>query len=122
MSTYFNGEKMGFFDTYGAPSSLSKNSKAKTSKELLSQGIAIQRSIINGKPVFNGKSKVRSWFKDDAFIPRVGQFTLFDKKSVYIGSADRNKVLTDFEHALDKGEFDSFIKDIEKKKNGSVSK
>ena len=114
--------KMGFFDTYGAPISASPARKAKTTQELLRQGIALQRSIINGKPVFNGKSKVRSWFKDDAFIPRVGQFTLFDKKAVYIGSADHNKVLTDFENALDNGEFDSFIKEVEKKKNGRLSK
>ena len=113
---------MGFFDTYGAPSSSTKNSKANSTQDILKKAIDIQRSIINGKPVFNGKSKVRSWFKDDAFIPRVGQFTLFDKKSVYIGSADHNKVLTDFENALDKGEFDSFIKEVEKKKNGRLSK
>ena len=113
---------MGFFDTQGAPISASPARKAKTTQELLRQGIALQRSIINGKPVHNGKSKVRSWFKDDAFAPRVGQFTLFDKKYISIGSKDRNTVLTDFEHALDKGEFDSFIKDIEKKKMVRASK
>jgi len=47
---------------------------------------------------------------------------LFDKKYISIGSKDRNTVLTDFENALDKGEFDSFIKDIEKKKMVRASK
>jgi hypothetical protein len=113
---------MGFFDTYGAPISSSPARKAKTTQELLKQGIALQRGILNGKPVFNGKSKLRSWFRDGTFAPKVGQFTLFDKKSVHIGSTDHNKVLTDFEQALDRGEFDSFIKEIERKKMGKAVK
>jgi len=107
---------MGFFDTYGTPKSTTSTSKTKTTLELLKNSIAIQRGVINGKPVTKGKYKVKSWFANNKFTPKVGQFNLFDDKWISIGSSDHNTMLTDFENALYAGEFDSYIKDVERRK------
>ena len=108
---------MGFFDIYGTPSSAGTSSKSKTAKELIKDALNAQRKLLAGKPVYNGKSKVKSWFNGEKFSPKAGQFTLFDKKSVNVGNADSAKVLDDFEKALDAGEFDQFIRGVEAKRN-----
>lgn len=113
---------MGFFDTYSAPKQIGVAFKPKSVEQLLQDALESQRAILSGKTVYRGKSPVRSWFKDQMFAPKVGQYTLFDKKAVHIANADRAKVLADFEQALASGEFASYIKEVERKRKTRGSK
>jgi len=112
---------MGFFDTFGLPKSLKTSTKSKTTKNLIKEAISLQRKLLEGKPVTKGKSKVKSWFNGEKFTPKAGQFSLFDKEYVDVGTTDRYEVLDIFEKALDQGELNKYISSVEFRKKAKVT-
>lgn len=113
---------MGFFDTYGKPSNI-KADKKQTTEDMLEHDIEQQEKLLNGEVVLNGKGKpIRSWFRDGRFIPSVGIFGLFEGQAVAWKKGTEKAMLDSFKKSLSAGEFSSYIKIVDKKREENTAK
>jgi hypothetical protein len=113
---------MGFFDTYGKPSSI-KADKKQTTEEMLADDIEQQEKLLNGEQVLNAKGKsIRSWFRDGRFVPSVGIFGFFDGQAIKWKKGAEKAMLESFKKSFQDGEFDSYIKEVDKKREANTAK
>ena len=113
---------MGFFDTYGKPSNI-KADKKQTTQEMLEHDIEQQEKLLNGETVLNGKDKpIRSWFRDGRFIPSVGIFGLFEGQAIAWKKGTEKAMLDSFKKSLADGDFASYIKIVDKKREDNTAK
>ena len=107
---------MGFFDTYGKPADI-KADKKQSTEEMLEHGIEQQEKLLNGEQVLNAKGEViRSWFRDGRFVPSVGIFGLFDGQAIPWKKGTEKAMLDAFKTSFKAGEFSSYIKVVDKKR------
>ena len=113
---------MGFFDTYGKPASI-KADKKQTTEEMLEHDIEQQEKLLNGEQVLNAKGKsIRSWFRDGRFVPSVGIFGLFEGQAIAWKKGTEKPMLDSFKASFKAGEFDSYIKVVDKKREENTAK
>jgi len=113
---------MGFFDTYGKPASI-KADKKQTTEEMLEHDIEQQEKLLNGEQVLNAKGKsIRSWFRDGRFVPSVGIFGLFEGQAIAWKKGTEKAMLDSFKASFKAGEFDSYIKVVDKKREENTAK
>lgn len=113
---------MGFFDTYGQPADIKADKKLETG-EMLANGIEQQEKLLNDEEVLNAKGEsIRSWFRDGRFMPTIGIFGLFDGKGHQFKKGNEKDMLSAFKKAYEAGEFDSFIKVVDKKRSENTAK
>jgi hypothetical protein len=113
---------MGFFDTYGKPSDI-KADKKLTTEEMLEQDIEQQEKLLNGEVVLNAKGKsIRSWFRDGRFVPSVGIFGLFEGQAIAWKKGTEKTMLEIFKKSFNEGEFASYIKVVDKKREENTAK
>jgi hypothetical protein len=113
---------MGFFDTYGKPSDI-KADKKLTTEEMLEQDIEQQEKLLNGEVVLNAKGKsIRSWFRDGRFVPSVGIFGLFEGQAIAWKKGTEKTMLEIFKKSFKEGEFASYIKVVDKKREENTAK
>jgi hypothetical protein len=113
---------MGFFDTYGKPASI-KADKKQTTEEMLEHDIEQQEKLLNGEQVLNAKGKsIRSWFRDGRFVPSVGIFGLFEGQAIAWKKGTEKAMLDSFKTSFKAGEFDSYIKVVDKKREENTAK
>ena len=113
---------MGFFDTYGKPSTI-KADKKLTTEEMLAQDIEQQEKLLNGETVLNAKGKpIRSWFRDGRFVPSVGIYGLFDGLAILWKKGTEKAMLESFKKSYKAGEFGSYIKIVDKKREETNAK
>lgn len=113
---------MGFFDTYGKPADI-KADKKLTTEEMLEQDIEQQEKLLNGEAVLNAKGKsIRSWFRDGRFVPSVGIFGLFEGQAIAWKKGTEKTMLEIFKKSFKEGEFASYIKVVDKKREENTAK
>jgi hypothetical protein len=113
---------MGFFDTYGKPDDI-KADKKQTTEEMLERDIEQQEKLLNGEQVLNAKGKsIRSWFRDGRFVPSVGIFGLFEGQAIAWKKGTEKAMLDSFKKSLADGEFTSYIKIVDKKREENTAK
>ena len=113
---------MGFFDTYGKPADI-KADKKLTTEEMLEHGIEQQEKLLNGEEVLNLKGEpIRSWFRDGRFIPSIGIFGLFEGKAITWKKGTEKEMLASFKKSFEAGEFESFLKIVDKKREENTAK
>jgi len=113
---------MGFFDTYGQPAEIKADKKLETS-EMLANGIEQQEKLLNNEEVLNAQGEsIRSWFRDGRFMPTIGIFGLFDGKGHQFKKGNEKEMLSAFKKAFEAGEFDSYIKVVDKKRAKNTAK
>ncbi len=113
---------MGFFDTYGKPASI-KADKKQTTEEMLEHGIEQQEKLLNGEQVLNTKGEpIRSWFRDGRFVPSIGIFGLFDGQAISWKKGTEKAMLDAFKTSYKAGEFASYIKTVDKKREENNQK
>jgi len=113
---------MGFFDTYGQPAEIKADKKLETS-EMLANGIEQQEKLLNKEEVLNAKGEsIRSWFRDGRFMPTVAIYGLFDGKGHQFKKGNEKEMLSAFKKAFEAGEFDSYIKEVDKKRAENTTK
>jgi hypothetical protein len=113
---------MGFFDTYGKPSTI-KADKKQTTEQMLEHDIEQQEKLLNGEKLLNLKGKpIRSWFRDGRFVPSIGIFGLFDGQAISWKKGTEKAMLDSFKKSFEAGEFDSYIKIIDKKREANTAK
>ena len=113
---------MGFFDTYGKPSDI-KADKKQTTEEMLENGIEQQEKLLNGEEVLNLKGEtIRSWFRDGRFVPSIGIFGLFDGQAIPWKKGTEKAMLDEFKTSFKAGEFASYIKVVDKKREDNTEK
>jgi hypothetical protein len=113
---------MGFFDTYGKPADI-KADKKQTSEEMLAYDIEQQEKLLNGETVLNAKGKsIRSWFRDGRFVPSIGIFGLFEGQAIAWKKGTEKAMLDSFKQSFKAGEFASYIKVVDKKREENTAK
>jgi len=113
---------MGFFDTYGQPTDIKADKKLETS-EMLANGIEQQEKLINKEEVLNAKGElIRSWFRDGRFMPTIGIFGLFGGKALPFKKGNEKDMLASFKKSFEAGEFNTFIKAVDKKREDNTAK
>ena len=113
---------MGFFDEFGMPSEIKPN-KRMSAKELLTNGIRDQLALLRGEKVINNKGElIRSWFRDDRFVPNVGIYGFFDGKALLFKKGSEKDMLEKFKKAFESGEFEELLKAIEIKRQENAEK
>ena len=113
---------MGFFDTYGKPADI-KADKKQTTDEMLENGIEQQEKLLNGEQVLNLKGEtIRSWFRDGRFVPSIGIFGLFDGQAIPWKKGTEKAMLDAFKTSFKAGEFASYIKVVDKKREENTAK
>ena len=113
---------MGFFDTYGKPADIKADKKLST-KEMLEQGIEQQEKLLNKEEVLNAKGEtIRSWVRDGRFIPSIGIFGLFEGKAITWKKGTEKEMLASFKKSFEAGEFESFLKVVDKKREENTAK
>jgi len=113
---------MSFFDTYGTPSEIKPDKKLET-REMLEKNIADQEKLLNGEDVKNAKGEtIRSWFRDGRFVPTISIFGLFGGKALPFKKGGESKMLADFKKAFNNGDFDSYISEVDKKRQENIKK
>ena len=113
---------MGFFDTYGKPADI-KADKKQTTEEMIEHGIEQQEKLLNGEQVLNLKGEpIRSWFRDGRFVPSVGIFGLFDGQAIQWKKGTEKAMLDSFKSSFKAGEFASYIKVVDKKREENTAK
>ena len=113
---------MGFFDTYGKPADI-KADKKQTTEEMIEYGIEQQEKLLNGEQVLNAKGEpIRSWFRDGRFVPSVGIFGLFDGQAIQWKKGTEKAMLDSFKTSYKAGEFASYIKEVDKKREANNAK
>jgi hypothetical protein len=113
---------MGFFDTYGKPADI-KADKKQTSEDMLTHDIEQQEKLLNGETVLNAKGKsIRSWFRDGRFFPTIGIYSLFDGQAIPWKKGTEKAMLDSFKVSFKAGEFASYIKVVDKKREENNAK
>ena len=113
---------MGFFDTYGKPDDIKANKKL-TTEEMLENGIEQQEKLLNGDEVLNIKGEpIRSWFRDGRFVPSIGIYGLFDGLAIPWKKGTEKAMLESFKKSYKAGDFDSYIKIVDKKREETNAK
>lgn len=113
---------MGFFDTYGKPDAI-KADKKLTTEEMLENGIEQQEKLLNNEEVLNNKNEpIRSWFRDGRFVPSIGIFGLFDGQAIKWKKGTEKAMLDSFKKSYQAGEFASYIKAVDKKREENTAK
>lgn len=113
---------MGFFDTYGKPDAI-KADKKLTTEEMLEHGIEQQEKLLNDEEVLNAKGEpIRSWFRDGRFVPSVGIFGLFDGQAISWKKGTEKAMLDSFKTSYKAGEFASYVKVVDKKREENTAK
>lgn len=113
---------MGFFDTYGKPDAI-KADKKLTTEEMLEHGIEQQEKLLNNEEVLNNKNEqIRSWFRDGRFVPSIGIFGLFDGQAIKWNKGTEKAMLESFKKSYQAGEFASYIKAVDKKREDNTAK
>lgn len=120
---------MGWFDTYGDPKKI-VGSGRKSTEELVSEEISIQKDILAGKEVRRKgkKTLIKSWFANGKFSPQVNGLSFFGKELSYDSDGSHTgmeKMLKDFETAYKSGDFVEVIKDLDdrrKERDASLAK
>jgi hypothetical protein len=113
---------MGFFDTYGKPDAI-KADKKLTTEEMLEHGIEQQEKLLNNEEVLNNKNEpIRSWFRDGRFVPSIGIFGLFDGQAIKWKKGTEKAMLESFKKSYQAGEFASYIKSVDKKREENTAK
>jgi len=113
---------MGFFDTYGQPADIKADKRLETN-EMLAQGVEQQEKLLNKEDVLNAKGEtIRSWFRGGRFMPSIGIFGLFDGKALAFKKGNEKDMLVSFKKSFEAGEFSSFIKIIDKKREANTAK
>ena len=113
---------MGFFDTYGKPDAI-KADKKLTTEEMLEHGIEQQEKLLNGEVVLNNKDElIRSWFRDGRFVPSIGIFGLFDGQAIKWKKGTEKAMLEAFKKSYEAGEFATYIKAVDKKREENTAK
>lgn len=113
---------MGFFDTYGKPDAI-KADKKLTTEEMLENGIEQQEKLLNNEEVLNNKNEpIRSWFRDGRFVPSIGIFGLFDGQAIKWKKGTEKAMLDSFKKSYQSGEFASYIKAVDKKREENTAK
>jgi len=113
---------MGFFDTYGKPADI-KADKKQTTDEILENGIEQQEKLLNGEEVLNLKGEIiRSWFRDGRFVPNISIFGLFDGQAIPWKKGTEKAMLDAFKASFKAGEFSSYIKVVDKKREVNTAK
>jgi len=113
---------MGFFDTYGKPASI-KADKKQTTEEMLEHGIEQQEKLLNGEQVLNAKGEaIRNWFRDGRFFPTIGIYSLFDGQAIPWKKGTEKAMLDSFKTSYKAGEFASYIKEVDKKREANNAK
>jgi hypothetical protein len=113
---------MGFFDTYGKPADI-KADKKQTSEDMLTHDIEQQEKLLNGEAVLNGKGKtIRSWFRDGRFFPTIGIYSLFNGQAIPWKKGTEKAMLDSFKASFKAGEFASYIKEVDKKREANNAK
>lgn len=113
---------MGFFDTYGKPDAI-KADKKLTTEEMLEHGIEQQEKLLNNEEVLNNKNEpIRSWFRDGRFVPSIGIFGLFDGQAIKWNKGAEKAMLESFKKSYQAGEFASYIKAVDKKREENTAK
>jgi hypothetical protein len=113
---------MGFFDTYGKPANI-KADKKLTTEQMLENDIEQQEKLLNGEKLLNAKGKsIRSWFRDGRFVPSVGIFGLFEGQAIAWKKGTEKAMLDSFKKSLQDGEFSSYIKAIDKRREENNAK
>jgi hypothetical protein len=112
---------MGFFDTYGKPEEI-KADKKLTTQEMLEHDINQQERLLNGEEILNLKKKpIRSWFRDGRFVPSIGIWGLFEGKAIPWTKGTEKAMLASFKKSFKAGEFDSYIKIVDKKRQANLA-
>jgi hypothetical protein len=109
---------MGFLDEVKVIKKAS-SSKAKTMKDLLTEGIQKNKDALDGKKIVGNKpnTEFKSWFKDGIMVVKVGVNNLFsDIKGIEYKKGEEKTLLKKFEDSFNKGEFDALLSAIEKNK------
>jgi hypothetical protein len=65
---------------------------------------------------------IRSWFRDGRFFPSVGIFGLFDGQAIPWKKGTEKAMLDSFKTSFKAGEFDSYIKVVDKKREENTAK
>ena len=113
---------MGFFDTYGKPADI-KADKKQTTEEMIEHGIEQQEKLLNGEQVLNAKGEpIRSWFRDGRFVPSVGIFGLFEGQAIAWKKGTEKAMLDSFKKSFEAGDFVSYIKLVDKKREENTAK
>jgi hypothetical protein len=113
---------MGFFDTYGKPADI-KADKKQTTEEMIEHGIEQQEKLLNDEQVLNTKGEpIRSWFRNGRFVPSVGIFGLFDGQAIPWKKGTEKAMLDSFKQSFKAGEFASYIKEVDKKREANNAK
>jgi hypothetical protein len=113
---------MGFFDTYGKPADI-KADKKQTTEEMIEHGIEQQEKLLNDEQVLNTKGEpIRSWFRNGRFVPSVGIFGLFDGQAISWKKGTEKAMLDSFKSSFKAGEFASYIKVVDKKREENTAK
>jgi hypothetical protein len=79
------------------------------------EGIYIPWANAKGEPI-------RSWFRDGRFVPSVGIFGLFDGQAIPWKKGTEKAMLTSFKTSYKAGEFASYIKAVDKKREENTAK
>jgi hypothetical protein len=113
---------MGFFETFGKPDAI-KADKKLTTEEMLENGIEQQERLLNGEEVLNLKGEpIRSWFRDGRFVPSIGIFGLFDGQAIKWKKGTEKAMLESFKKSYQAGDFSSYIKAVDKKREANTAK
>jgi hypothetical protein len=79
--------------------------------------------LLNKEEVLNAKGEtIRSWFRDGRFIPSIGIFGLFEGKAISWKKGTEKNMLESFKKSFEAGEFSSFIKVVDKKREENTAK
>jgi hypothetical protein len=90
---------------------------------MLEQDIEQQEKLLNGEVVLNAKGKsIRSWFRDGRFVPSVGIFGLFEGQAIAWKKGTEKTMLEIFKKSFKEGEFASYIKVVDKKREENTAK
>ena len=90
---------------------------------MLEHGIEQQEKLLNGEQVLNAKGEtIRSWFRDGRFVPSVGIFGLFDGQAIPWKKGTEKAMLDSFKTSYKAGEFASYIKEVDKKREANNAK
>jgi hypothetical protein len=73
--------------------------------------------------VLNNKNEpIRSWFRDGRFVPSIGIFGLFDGQAIKWKKGTEKAMLESFKKSYQAGEFASYIKSVDKKREENTAK
>ena len=103
---------MALFEKYGGLKK--KDHEVMSAKEILIEGIEAQKKILSGGEHLNkteyelNRSK-KIWFKDGRFAPYIGQYLLFEDKSLDYPKGEELEVIKELEGAIAQHDKELFL-------------